>query len=1188
MKPNRKRIVTAVVFAVTLVLGASALALAWRLQQEKATYEEAEAGSCGDNASCPADYPISAETTSCSCHGDCVKCARVCCKDNGSGGCDRSQTTTVWPAGIQDCQADGKYCEGGSCKTHDQGCTWPNDCETVSSGSTTSHWIKWYCFGWTCSTEDCYNRCQLGSNLQATQTNMANAGVGNDTLEYPEVCYDRQVDYYNNDAPPANPGNFAGARLYSAEYAIGQGPCTNVVTRTLSGEVYCQDVGGTKMPIASANMTIIRNTLGNTTTTTSATGAYSSDLTGETGFASRLTSLPTGNLPNGQPYASMVGPTLVPKSYCTVNTSYEMCSATAATNHTGFDFAYTNCTPTPNPTITCTSKSSDRDSSGISIGQSITYTVSYTITEQNLKTLQFTDNHSPAGILSATVAEITPGLVCEDVVAGQFSCTMNGTDAAAQALRSVGSHQVAFVVNVNQARVMEVDQITNNIYEFNGTWGDNNTAVTGNTTACTDTVNVEINPEAVCTGKSITPTGLIDPGQNVTFTINYSNSGDVDGNILITDVVPNGFENVATTTSGCTASGNTVNCVIGTISQSSGTVTITAKAKSNVRDLETNNTATVRIDINGDGTPDDTAPNATEIATCSTEPTPSVAGVMCVSKDASAGYEESEPIQPGDTLTYTVNYTVERGPATVIITEDIPEHLEVIEATLPTGCELRETDTVLYCEIVETDVGDYTNSISFDATVKTDIGIDGATITNEIFVYERGEEKPSTNPDDCDETIYVEHEAPACVLTTPSVMTIRVADLAGTSISLTTTGDIGTHSDLDFLWTATGGTLSSTTWHASSGTPANGQVADVVTWAPPTDAEDTDTFDIKVYVRPAGSTDETGVSDDACESTATITALDLICNWLVPNDEYEFFPFDMTFAADIGGDQGAAFTYDLNYGDGSTHYTGSGTVAAGTTVELPYVPPQDEPHTYDSDTPVDYAPVLTVTNTETGETSVCPTVLGGRTQSEWTIVKDSDVDTCVAVNTTATYSIVVTNTGDYTADLAQVRDTIDSKIDTTTIANIRECDSNGLNCTTYNRTDVVSGRTITWPGRTYTAGESRKYMYTVTVNTAGDYYNVAEAIPETGATVRDDEVFPTCAGKTPVAPETGALSTTAYIAILGMLIVAGSYYAYNTKAGAQIVANVMGKTGRSVRRSLNRKETFERDAIRSEKDKLRG
>ena len=706
--------------------------------------------------------------------------------------------------------------------------------------------------------------------------------------------------------------------------------------------------------------------------------------------------------------------------------------------------------------------------------------------------------------------------------------------------------------------------------------------------SCEKAVTLTIlEPSARCTGKAIsTGETAIDPGQEVTFTINWEN-GPVPGTIIIRDEIPSGFENdsdnVTVSTDSCVISGGIVRCKLDNVeANASGNITITTSARSNVRDLETENTAYVSIDIDLDDE-EDTTPDA-----CTTGTAVSEANAVCESKSGPA------TALPGDILTYQIDYTVERGPATVHITDTAPEYTSI--NTTADGCGLTPGCTVsgdtMTCVISNAEVGTYVNAVTFCVQVdETGIPLDGATVTNdEVKVWEESGGEPTEYATNCSTSTTVTHTPPFCIITNPSVLTIRQQDVATTSIELTTTGDLGTHANLEFRWTATDGTLSSTEWHTASGTPNDptvGEVTDTVTWSPPAGAVDTDTYDIKAYVRPLGSTDETGISANECEATSTITALDLICLYLTPNDPVGPFPFDMTFEADIGGDEGAAFTYDLDFGDDSTHYTGNDVVAAGTTIELPYIPPQDSPHTYDSTTPVSFSPSLTVTNTETGETSVCPTVLSGTTQSEWSIVKDSDVDTCVVANSVVAYSIVVTNTGDYSADLEEVRDTVDPKIDTATITNIRECDANGLNCTTYNKADVLSGRTITWPGRTFDAGESRRYMYNVTVSSAGDYYNIAEAVPTTGATVRDDETFPTCAGKTTpkTTPKTGILSSATYALVFATILGAFGAYAYQTRTGAQVVANVIGKTKRAAWRKANKREAFERDSIRSSKKK---
>ncbi len=78
----------------------------------------AGSGNCGSTRGCPPDYPIAAECTGWDCISSCCrKAAKVCCKDDGNGNCDRSRTTTVWPGCITDCCANDKECEGNSCVT---------------------------------------------------------------------------------------------------------------------------------------------------------------------------------------------------------------------------------------------------------------------------------------------------------------------------------------------------------------------------------------------------------------------------------------------------------------------------------------------------------------------------------------------------------------------------------------------------------------------------------------------------------------------------------------------------------------------------------------------------------------------------------------------------------------------------------------------------------------------------------------------------------------------------------------------------------------------------------------------------------------------------------------------------------------------------------------------------------------
>lgn len=823
----------------------------------------------------------------------------------------------------------------------------------------------------------------------------------------------------------------------------------------------------------------------------------------------------------------------------------------------------------PQPDISCVSKTPNT-AEQIEIGDTVTYTVTYTVENGTVESVTLVDDFDEAS-LTIDTATATSGYNCT-VSAGRLICEY------APAGGVTGTQTLSYTATATASGEAE-----NGILSITGTFGEQTTEWTpGEANPCASSVFVGVPPQpnAACVNKrmftvangaetEVTSTTEIDPGEQVRFRISYSNgpvAATATAPITITDNVPNGYETVTTTTTGCTVSGNNVTCTLTNVPvNGTGEIVINAAASTNIRNLQTTNTATVSI--SGDTNPADNSP-----AACTVGPEIAEANAVCVSKIVSP----EGPVNPGDIVSYTVNYTVQSGPATVIISETIPEYLTLLDTTeypLPDGCAVSANS--LTCTIIETNAGTYQNQLTVYAEVDEDIPVAGTTISNTMTVREEGQ----TEGSDCSEQLVVEHIDPACLFVSGGPLILRVADGAQT---LTATGYLGTHSDLEFRWVATGGTLSQTAWHESSGNPyattdGSMRVDDVVTWTPPAGANEGDEYTVTAYVRPVGDTGD-GVTSAECQTTAEITALDLYCIYLAPNESFDVFPVDMTFRADIGGEAGGTFTYDLDFGDTTTHYTGSGTVAGGTTIELPYIPPQASPHTYDSQSSTTYNPILTVTNTETGEESICPTVLAIETQSSWSIVKDSNVETCAVVNSSVNYTIVVTNTGDYTASLEEVRDTIDSAINTSTVSNIQECDANGQNCTTYNRADVLSGRTITWPGRTFTAGESRRYSYTVTISSAGDHYNVAEAVPTTGAIVRDDETFPTCA-----APVTGSLSSAIY-PLLGAIIAGfGGFYLYQTGTGAQIIANVIGRTKREVWRIANKKESFERATIRSAK-----
>lgn len=1248
MRPRRNRIIAAIVFAVTLLLGVSALAIAWRVQQQREVVPE-EAEAYGSGGQGPVTNILRTEQTwfENHVHKQCIGFRNdLFCENVGDikiyyDGPDLNITadaTTFFHAPItrkdndnpagwnhrvpfcsfyqMDRIAGGGYDSGHWQAAHDAA---GNYCGQVRDDKESPLQLGWRCFDKNLNTTysegwDGGDQGPSDSNWQYKNMDWPKCAAcqgasftwagDNRSVNFSNVVA-VNLDAYNNSKQidyRFRIVNAGGTQLFESD-VIPANQASPTIANFSNLSISCKspvdaqwrDVGGTHKDdktgedINTEAMGLY-NGAGNLgkgyTRGTQCTLSGTLNVASAVGTFNPAEAYTVEILVRGQ---NFVGSPWANYHELWQSPDWRIPGASGATSA---NVCRTTAEPAPLASeVSCLSKTADKEA--VVVGDDVTFTINYANGGDGDEDTVFI-RESTGELLGASYTNVRNMKVGETAYTGCTVADLTGNGCKLPALAAGQTQTFTFTATVDNLDALRNRAIIR--------YGDQGEETDPNDCSVTPTA---VPPEAECRSKTISPTGQIDPGQSVTFTVNWAN-GPVAGTILVSDTVPNGFESVAVSSpaTGCSVNGNAVSCQIAAAANATGSVTITATAKSNVRDLETTNTATVRVDTDGDGTPDD---DADANNTCTTGTTVSEAGLVCESKTANP----EGPVNPGDVVSYTVTYTVERGPADVPISETVPDYLTVLtdqgyvwcdEGEDPTAdptacdkdygtqydnalCEYDSTTRELSCTITEADTGTFQNTVTFFMQVDSDVPTDGTTIENTITVGEGG---PEGGGSDCTETLEVEHVPPVCLYTTPNVMTVRVADLTDTSIELTTYGDVGTHSDLEFRWTATGGTLSDTDWHDSSGDPTgtfpNQEVADTVTWSPPTDASEDDTFDIKVYVRPEGSTDETGVSADECEATTTVTALDLICLYLTPNDPVGPFPLEMTFEADIGGDAGAEFTYDLDYGDGSTHYTGSGTVASGSTVELPYVPPQASPHTYDSTTPTSFSPSLVVTNTETGEESICPTVIGGTTVTDWTIDKDSDVDTCTPTNSQVTYTITVTNAGDYSADLENVRDTLDAKINMSTVTNVKECNAQGQSCTTYNVSDVVSGQTITWPGRTFSPGEVRLYSYTVTVSTPGDYYNVAEAIPVEGNIVRDDETFPTCQpGESPGVPTTGSLSSAAYAMILGLMLMMAGAYVYRTQTGAQVVANVLSNTKQGLWRLTHRKQAFERDAIRAVK-----
>jgi hypothetical protein len=154
----------------------------------------------------------------------------------------------------------------------------------------------------------------------------------------------------------------------------------------ISGQVYCQDDGEDPIYIEGAIAQLEYASGGISGAVTNSGGSYDINSVAENQDFDLTVTRPTGTLPNGQPYAAMVGPTAVncdpldsscqgnvTGDYCGPNGSYELCEITG-TNNNNFDFRYTNCSPATEACIDLFTYDTDTT---IAPGNSITYVLEY-------------------------------------------------------------------------------------------------------------------------------------------------------------------------------------------------------------------------------------------------------------------------------------------------------------------------------------------------------------------------------------------------------------------------------------------------------------------------------------------------------------------------------------------------------------------------------------------------------------------------------------------------------------------------------------------------------------------------------------------------------------------------------------------------------------------------------------------
>lgn len=372
LRLNKKFTVIIAIVLFVIAAGAAVFVYIRINQEEEVTPDESEAGTLcsGAIASCPADFPIEAEVVGCECHGDCYKCAQVCCKDDGTGYCDRSNTTTIWPASMEPCPYG---CDGGVCHTQPpaQECQ-PNNgsCSGVCGGYMEKCWNPnegdtsgnnydvYYCNGFTCTGEGgrCAWRCP--GNLVSVKKVRGGSVTVDPELEYPAFCYDIQKDFLDGS------GNYKGHILDPRDHKFSDPECQPEIDEpeyvNVRGKVFCQDPGESEQyPVQGARIVFQKSNGQNESVTTGPEGGFVT--------AQEQTELdqgpfsvvfdgitdPSRTLSNGWEYSEMTGPSLQNQTVCSRGScgdcgdNYTSCTGFSEGTEAGFRWVFENCSGEP-------------------------------------------------------------------------------------------------------------------------------------------------------------------------------------------------------------------------------------------------------------------------------------------------------------------------------------------------------------------------------------------------------------------------------------------------------------------------------------------------------------------------------------------------------------------------------------------------------------------------------------------------------------------------------------------------------------------------------------------------------------------------------------------------------------------------------------------------------------------------
>lgn len=323
-----------------------------------------EGGTCsapGQSSTCKAGLSC------CSC-GKCGGSSMTCNDLCGSGGTPGGGGGSGNGGLGSSCTPFQNNCQSGLVCTLSSATSGQYTCNNPGSGNTCSslcpNGVEYLAF--TCSTLTASGECN--SNGQTFQT-------AAEALAHVQAAGCGQVDTVCRGGSPGNHTACGDFLVVRDRCGGGGGTTPDPTGITVGGRVVCAVPGGENIQMAGVTITV-SDTLNTDTSmeprvrtaVTDAQGRFTIEYPSATNvrqYKVEVTALPTGSLPNGQPYSALTGPNPVNcnnstqlascqrnntdnRNFCTLNTlGYRQCDLRPGEAENNFRFEYTNCLPTP-------------------------------------------------------------------------------------------------------------------------------------------------------------------------------------------------------------------------------------------------------------------------------------------------------------------------------------------------------------------------------------------------------------------------------------------------------------------------------------------------------------------------------------------------------------------------------------------------------------------------------------------------------------------------------------------------------------------------------------------------------------------------------------------------------------------------------------------------------------------------